>query len=85
MRALGAGPAVAAGDGLIGLLGGVVLGSLLAAGVAVGLSPLSPLGPVRPVYPHAGITFDWTVLGVGVAVLSRGAPSGDPHPVAGSW
>jgi len=69
MRALGAGPAVAAGDGLIGLLGGVVLGSLLAAGVAVGLSPLSPLGPVRPVYPHAGITFDWTVLGVGVAVL----------------
>ena len=99
MRALGAGPAVAAGDGLIGLLGGVVLGSLLAAGVAVGLSPLSPLGPVRPVYPHAGITFDWTVLGVGVAVLMgvlgtiaavlsyRGAPHRvtlTRSPVAGS-
>ncbi|HMK98526.1 MAG TPA: ABC transporter permease [Acidimicrobiales bacterium] len=69
MRALGAGPAAAAGDGLLGLLGGVVLGSLLAVGVAVGLSPLSPLGPVRPVYPGTGVAFDWTVLGVGLAVL----------------
>ena len=62
-------PRPAAGDGLIGLLGGVALGSLLADGVAVGLSPLSPLGPVRPVYPRNGTTFDWTVLGAGVAVL----------------
>jgi hypothetical protein len=69
LRAIGAGPAAAAGDGLIGMFGAVVLGSLVAVGVAVGLSPLSPLGPVRPVYPDTGIAFDWTVLGVGLAVL----------------
>ena len=69
MRSLGAGPLTTAGDGLIGLVGAVVLGSLVAVGVAVGLSPLSPLGPVRPVYPDGGIDFDWTVLGVGLAVL----------------
>jgi hypothetical protein len=69
MRALGASPAATVGDGLIGILGSVVLGSLLAVGVAVGLSPLSPLGPVRDVYPDRGIAFDWTVLGIGLAVL----------------
>jgi hypothetical protein len=69
LRSLGAGPFAAAGDGLIGILGAVVLGSLVAVGVAVGLSPLSPLGPVRSVYPDTGIAFDWTVLGVGLAVL----------------
>ena len=68
----------------------MVLGSLLAVGVAVGLSPLSPLGPVRPVYPDAGIAFDWTVLGVGLGVLVvvLGAAAvtlsyrGAPHRVA---
>jgi hypothetical protein len=86
MRALGASPAVTASDGLIGIFGAVALGSLLAVGVAVGLSPLAPLGPVRPFYPQKGMAFDWTVLGVGLAVLvgvlgaaavalsSRGAP-----------
>jgi len=86
MRALGASPAATAGDGLIGFLGAVTLGSLVAVSVAVGLSPLAPLGPVRPFYPDQGIAFDWTVLGVGLAVLvgvlaaaavvlsSRGAP-----------
>jgi hypothetical protein len=69
MRSLGADSLVTAADGLIGLLGAVVLGSLLAAAVAVGLSPLSPLGPVRPIYPDAGTAFDWTVLGVGFGVL----------------
>lgn len=69
MRSLGAGPLTTAGDGLIGLVGVVFLGSLVAGGVAVGLSPLSPLGPVRPVYPNGGIDFDWTVLGAGLAVL----------------
>ena len=87
LRALGAAPAVTAGDALFGVLGAVVLGSLLAAVVAVGLSPLAPLGPVRPVYPDPGIAFDWTVLGAGlgalvgglaiasVALTYRGAPS----------
>ena len=60
-------PVAAAGDGLIGILAAVILGSLLAVAVAVALSPLSPLGPVRPVYPDPGIAFDWTVLGAGLA------------------
>ena len=69
LRALGAGPAMTASDGLVGVVGAVVIGSLLAVGVAVGLSPLAPLGPARPVYPHPGIAFDWTVLGLGLIVL----------------
>jgi len=69
MRALGATPSVTAADGLVGILGAVAIGSMVAIGVAVGLSPLSPLGPVRPVYPDGGIAFDWTVFGLGLAVL----------------
>ncbi len=69
LRALGAGPGTSAGDGLIGVLGCVVLGSLAAVAVAMGLSPLSPLGPVRPIYPDAGLAFDATVLGLGLVVL----------------
>ena len=72
MRALGATPAVSAGEGLLGVLIAVILGSLLAVVVAVVLSPLAPLGPVRPVYPDGGISFDWTVLGLGVAGLLVG-------------
>ena len=72
LRALGAGPAVTAADGLIGVLAAVVLGSLLAGAVAIGLSPLGPIGPVRPVYPDPGIAVDWTVLGTGFAVLVIG-------------
>jgi hypothetical protein len=90
LRALGASPVVAAGDGLIGALAAVLLGSLVAVAVAVGLSPLSPLGPVRPVYPDLGIAFDWTVLGVGFALLVVGLGSaaaafsyrGAPHRVS---
>src|SRR6202011_5818494 len=63
------GPATPAADGLIGILGAVVIGSLLAAAVAVGLSPLAPIGPVRPVDPTRGIALDSTVLGAGLAVL----------------
>ena len=96
LRALGAGPVATAGDGLIGVLGAVLLGSLLAVAVAVGLSPLAPLGPVRPVYPDPGIAFDWTVLGIGLAVLwlalgaaavalsYRGAPHRQPRG-SGRW
>jgi hypothetical protein len=90
MRALGAGPGVIAGDGLIGVLAAIILGSLLAVGLAVLLSPLAPLGPVRPVYPDSGISFDWTVLGVGFAVLVGGLAAaaaalclrGAPHRAA---
>ena len=91
LRALGGGPTVIAADSLVGILGAVVAGSLLAGGVCVALSPLSPLGPVRPVYPHLGIAFDWTVLGIGIAVLIVGLGSmaialayrGAPHRDAG--
>ena len=76
LRTLGAAPALAAGDGLVGALAAVVLGSLLAAAVAVGLSPLAPLGPVRQVYPDGGIAFDWTVLGHGRGRARRRARSG---------
>lgn len=72
LRALGADQAMTSSEALIGILGAVVVGSLLAAGVAVALSPLAPIGPVRPVYPDPGVSFDWTVLGVGVAVLVVG-------------
>ena len=61
--------------------------------MAVALSPLSPLGPVRPVYPDSGIAFDWTVLGIGLAVLIVGlgamafalAYRGAPHRVAAAF
>jgi hypothetical protein len=69
LRALGADPAMTAADGLLGMMGAVVVGALLAVAVTVALSLLAPLGPVRPYYPHAGVAFDWPVLGLGVAVL----------------
>jgi len=75
LRALGAGRTTTTADGLPGVLCAVLGGSLLAAAVAVALSPLSPLGTVRFVYPHRGVAFDWTVLGLGVIVLT-GALSG---------
>jgi hypothetical protein len=75
LRALGAGRTTTTADGLLGVLVAVLGGSLLAVAVAVALSPLSPLGTVRFVYPHRGIAFDWTVLGLGVIFLT-GALSG---------
>jgi hypothetical protein len=72
LRALGATPAMTMSDGLLGVLGAVLAGSLLAVGVAVALSPLAPLGPARQVYPFLGVSFDWTVLGLGLAVLVVG-------------
>ena len=65
LRALGASRLVIMGDALLGILGSIVAGSLLAAGVAIALSPLSPIGPVRPVYPAPGPAADLTVLGLG--------------------
>ena len=72
LRALGASPATNVADGLIGVLGAILSGSLLAVAVAVFLSPLSPLGPIRDVYHPAGIALDWTVLGFGLLVLLGG-------------
>jgi len=93
LRAVGAGPAMTTLDGLIGVVGSIVLGSAVAVGVAALISPLAPIGPVRPVYPGRGINIDWTVLGLGfaalVAVLGSAAALlaylGSPHrmPEAG--
>ena len=69
LRALGAGPVMTTADGLVGVLGAVVLGAGLAVVVAIGLSPLAPFGAVRPLYPDLGVAFDRTVLGLGFAVL----------------
>lgn len=69
LRALGAGRTTDLTDALLGILACVVLGSLLAVGVAVALSPLAPIGPVRPFYPYPGIAFDPTVLLGGLALL----------------
>ena len=72
LRALGADPATTTADGLVGILGAVVLGSLLAALIAVAISPIAPLGPVRQVYPTKGFSADWMVLGIGLLVLIGG-------------
>ncbi len=69
LRALGAGPAATMADGLLGILGAVIAGALLAAAVAIGLSPLTLFGPVHTVDPAPGIDLDWTVLGLGALVL----------------
>ncbi len=72
LRALGASTAMTMSDGLFGIMAAVCLGSLLAVGVAIALSPLSPIGPVRPVYPSPGIAADFPVLGFGLLALIGG-------------
>jgi hypothetical protein len=69
LHALGAGPAATFADGLLGILGAVIAGSLLAAAVAAGLSPLTLFGPVRTVEPSPGIDLDPAVLGLGALAL----------------
>ena len=70
LRALGAGPTVTMADGLAGVLGAVLAGSLLAAAVAIGLSPFSLFGPVRAVEPGRGVYLDRAVLGLGALTLA---------------
>jgi len=72
LRALGASQAAVMGDALLGIVIAILAGSLLAAGIAVGLSPLAPIGPVRAVYPSPGIAVDRTVLGLGLLTLIAG-------------
>jgi hypothetical protein len=69
LREPGASRAAVLADQLVGIESAVVLGSVLAIGVAFALSPLSPLGPVRPVYPTRGVAVDGPVFGVGFAIL----------------
>jgi hypothetical protein len=72
LRALGADPLTLTCDAMLGLLGAILLGSLLAVAVAIALSPLAPVGPGARVDPTPGIAYDWTVLGAGFALLSLG-------------
>jgi hypothetical protein len=69
LRALGGGPAVTIADPLFGTLGSVLIGASLAVVVAILLSPFAPIGAVRQVDPSPGLAVDWTVLGVGFAIL----------------
>jgi ABC-type lipoprotein release transport system permease subunit len=70
LRAMGAPPAATVMDGLLGAAGAVVGGTLLAAAVAIALSPLTLFGPVRTVEPSPGIDADWAVLGSGMLALA---------------
>jgi hypothetical protein len=72
LRSLGADVPTMAADAMLGPLCSLLLGALLAVGVAVAFSPLMPVGPASQVDPSPGITFDWTVLLLGLAVLSLG-------------
>ena len=72
MQSLGARPIDSVVAGLFGILASVAAGTALAIGLASGLSPLAPIGPVRPVYPHRGFAADWTVFGLGSAILILG-------------
>ncbi len=58
LRALGAGPAAATADGVLGILAAVVSGALLAVAIAVGLSPFSLSGRSARRSQAAGST--WT-------------------------
>ena len=69
MRALGANRAMSVVDSLPGIGASIVAGSLLAAVIAVALSPVTLVGPVRQIERSPGLSFDWTVLGAGLIVL----------------
>jgi FtsX-like permease family len=69
LRAMGAAPAATMADGLLGVMAATVAGAVLAAAIAVALSPLTLFGPVRTVETAPGIDADWTVLGCGMALL----------------
>ncbi len=72
LRALGADPRTLTWDATFGLLGAIVLGALLAVGVAIVLSPLAPIGPAHQIDPRPGFAADWTVLVIGLAALIVG-------------
>jgi hypothetical protein len=72
LRALGATPSMTIADSLIGTIGAVLVGLVTAIMVAILLSPLPPIGAVRQVDPSPGFAVDWTVVGLGSAVLVIG-------------
>ena len=69
LRAVGADRLMLVGDEVVGMWGAVLVGALVAVGVAISLSPLTPIGPVRSVYPERGVAIDGVVLGLGFLIL----------------
>ncbi|MGB8197986.1 MAG: FtsX-like permease family protein, partial [Acidimicrobiales bacterium] len=69
LQSLGASHRDTFAETMIGAVGSLTLGVVVAVLVAAALSPLAPLGPVRAVYPDRGIAWDWTVLGLGTVIL----------------
>jgi len=72
LRALGATSAMTTADGIPGIMAAVVVGSLIAVGVAVVLSPLTLIGPVRQLERSPGVSVDWTVFAAGLVVFIGG-------------
>ncbi|MFI5034980.1 MAG: FtsX-like permease family protein [Acidimicrobiales bacterium] len=72
LRALGAPRVAVVVDSLVGVVASIVVGSFLAVGVAVLLSPLAPIGPVRAYLP-VRFHLDGPVLTGGGLVLLVGA------------
>jgi putative ABC transport system permease protein len=70
LRALGATPAAATADGVLGVIAAVLAGALLAVAIAIALSPFSLFGPVRQAEPGRGIYLDATVLGLGALAIA---------------
>ena len=68
-RALGASPTAGSLASGIGPVAAVVAGVGFAFILAVVTSPAMPIGAVRRVEVHRGVDLDWTVLGLGSAVL----------------
>ena len=69
LRALGASPLTIGLDICLGAGAAVLLGTGLAAGVAVAVSPVAPLGQLHRLESHPGAAADWAVLGAGSAFL----------------
>ena len=69
LRAVGGDAWMTAADGLIGIVGSIVVGSLLAVVVAIALVAAVADRARQAVYPDPGISFDWLVLGLGSALL----------------
>jgi len=72
LRALGATPSMTIADSLIGTTGAVLVGVVVAIILAILLSPLAPIGAVRQVDPSPSFVVDWTVVGLGFALLVIG-------------
>lgn len=70
LRSLGATRPMVAADSFVGIAGSVLVGTVLACGVAAGLGSLAPLGPVHTVYHPGTVALDWTVTGLGIALLT---------------